>query len=59
MVDQLNTFAREVNTLANDVGTEGKLGGQANVTGVQGTWAELTNNVNVRLARPILPGMLC
>jgi methyl-accepting chemotaxis protein len=47
MVDQLNTFASEVVELATDVGTRGKLGGQAKVAGVQGTWADLTLNVNV------------
>ncbi|KZO97433.1 hypothetical protein CALVIDRAFT_88561 [Calocera viscosa TUFC12733] len=46
MVDQLNTFAREVTRVALEVGTEGKLGGQAEVAGVQGTWADLTTNVN-------------
>ncbi|ORX63448.1 hypothetical protein DL89DRAFT_327644, partial [Linderina pennispora] len=46
MVDQLNTFADEVTRVAKEVGTEGKLGGQANVDGVDGTWKDLTNNVN-------------
>ena len=45
MVDQLNAFASEV-TLAREVGTEGKLGGQAQVRGVAGTWKDLTDNVN-------------
>src|ERR1041384_8326381 len=46
MVDQLNAFASEVTRVAREVGTEGKLGGQANVRGVAGTWADLTDNVN-------------
>ncbi|MDP2315575.1 MAG: HAMP domain-containing protein, partial [Pseudomonadota bacterium] len=46
MVDQLNAFASEVTRVAREVGTEGKLGGQANVRGVGGTWKELTDNVN-------------
>lgn len=46
MVDQLNTFAAEVTRVARDVGTEGVLGGQARIQGVQGTWSELTNSVN-------------
>jgi HAMP domain-containing protein/signal transduction histidine kinase/CheY-like chemotaxis protein len=46
MVDQLNSFATEVTRVAKDVGTEGKLGGQAEVTGVAGTWKDLTDNVN-------------
>jgi HAMP domain-containing protein/signal transduction histidine kinase/DNA-binding response OmpR family regulator len=46
MVDQLNSFASEVTRVAREVGTEGKLGGQAQVPGVAGTWADLTNNVN-------------
>ena len=47
MVDQLNAFAGEVTRVAREVGTEGKLGGQANVPGVAGTWKDLTDNVNV------------
>src|ERR1700724_2625335 len=47
MVDQLNSFASEVARLAKEVGTEGKLGGQAVVPGVAGTWKDLTDNVNV------------
>jgi HAMP domain-containing protein/signal transduction histidine kinase/ActR/RegA family two-component response regulator len=47
MVDQLRTFAREVTRVAREVGTEGKLGGQAQVAGVAGTWQELTESVNV------------
>src|SRR5207244_2505172 len=47
MVDQLNSFAAEVTRLAREVGTEGKLGGQALVPGVAGTWKDLTDNVNV------------
>jgi HAMP domain-containing protein/CheY-like chemotaxis protein/GAF domain-containing protein len=46
MVDQLSSFADEVTRVAKEVGTEGKLGGQAQVKGVSGTWRELTNNVN-------------
>jgi len=46
MVDQLNRFAGEVTRVAREVGTEGKLGGQANVPGVAGTWKDLTDNVN-------------
>src|SRR6266700_5712317 len=44
MVDQLNAFAGEVTRVAREVGTEGKLGGQADVQGVAGTWKDLTNN---------------
>ncbi|HEY9217929.1 MAG TPA: HAMP domain-containing protein [Phenylobacterium sp.] len=47
MVDQLNSFASEVTRVAREVGTEGKLGGQAQVRGVAGTWKELTDNVNL------------
>jgi HAMP domain-containing protein/signal transduction histidine kinase/CheY-like chemotaxis protein len=46
MVDQLNSFASEVTRVALEVGTEGKLGGQAKVTGVGGTWKDLTDSVN-------------
>jgi len=46
MVDQLSSFASEVTRVAREVGTEGKLGGQANVSGVAGTWKDLTDNVN-------------
>src|SRR5277367_3240756 len=46
MVDQLNSFASEVTRVAREVGTEGKLGGQAMVTGVAGTWKDLTDSVN-------------
>jgi HAMP domain-containing protein len=46
MVDQLNAFASEVTRVAREVGTEGRLGGQANVLGVAGTWKDLTENVN-------------
>src|SRR6185437_9186622 len=45
MVDQLSTFASEVTRVAREVGTEGKLGGQAEVPGVGGTWKDLTDNV--------------
>ena len=46
MVDQLNGFASEVTRVAREVGTDGKLGGQADVKGVAGTWKDLTDNVN-------------
>ncbi|HET7823778.1 MAG TPA: HAMP domain-containing protein [Anaeromyxobacter sp.] len=46
MVDNLNTFSSEVTRVAREVGTEGKLGGQAQVKGVSGTWKDLTDNVN-------------
>src|SRR5436189_5101 len=46
MVDQLNAFASEVSRVAREVGTEGKLGGQAEVPDVAGTWKDLTDNVN-------------
>ena len=47
MVDQLRTFAAEVTRVAKEVGSEGKLGGQAEVKGVSGTWKDLTDNVNL------------
>src|SRR6185312_11046444 len=47
MVDRLNAFAGEVTRVAREVGTEGKLGGQAMVPGVAGTWKDLTDNVNL------------
>jgi CheY-like chemotaxis protein/HAMP domain-containing protein/GAF domain-containing protein len=50
MVDQLNAFAAEVTRVAREVGTDGKLGGQAVVPGVAGTWKNLTDNVNVMAA---------
>ena len=46
MVDQLSSFAAEVTRVAREVGTEGRLGGQADVKGVAGTWKDLTDNVN-------------
>src|SRR5436853_499357 len=46
MVDQLNAFAGEVTRVAREVGTEGRLGGQAHVPGASGTWKDLTDNVN-------------
>src|SRR5256885_2493135 len=46
MVDQLNRFAGEVTRVSREVGTDGRLGGQANVPGVAGTWKDLTDNVN-------------
>ena len=50
MVDQLNGFASEVTRMAREVGTEGRLGGQAQVPGVGGTWKDLTDNVNLLAA---------
>ncbi|HEY1081132.1 MAG TPA: response regulator, partial [Prosthecobacter sp.] len=50
MVDQLNAFAAEVTRVAREVGTEGKLGGQARVPGVAGTWKDLTDSVNLMAA---------
>jgi HAMP domain-containing protein/signal transduction histidine kinase/DNA-binding response OmpR family regulator len=50
MVDQLRSFASEVTRVAREVGTEGKLGGQAQVQGVSGTWKDLTDNVNLMAA---------
>jgi signal transduction histidine kinase/HAMP domain-containing protein/CheY-like chemotaxis protein len=50
MVDQLSSFADEVTRVAREVGTEGKLGGQAEVTGASGTWKDLTDNVNLMAA---------
>src|SRR5205807_2292087 len=47
MVDQLNAFANEVTRVAREVGTEGRLGGQAEVKGVGGVWKDLTDNVNI------------
>src|SRR5439155_9144949 len=47
MVDQLNAFAGEVTRVAREVGTDGRLGGQANVLGVAGTWKDLTDSVNI------------
>src|SRR6202035_4240311 len=47
MVDQLSSFAAEVTRVAREVGTEGKLGGQAEVKGFAGTWKDLTDNVNL------------
>src|SRR5689334_5722585 len=50
MVDRLNAFASEVTRVAREVGTEGRLGGQAQVSGVAGTWKDLTDTVNVMAA---------
>ena len=50
MVDQLNGFAAEVTRVAREVGTDGRLGGQAMVPGVAGTWKDLTENVNLLAA---------
>src|SRR5216110_3202948 len=55
MVDQLNSFASEVTRVAREVGTEGKLGGQAEVKGVAGTWKDLTDNVNLMAANLTAP----
>src|SRR6201984_3654347 len=46
MVDQLNSFSSEVTRVAREVGTDGKLGGQAEVEGIGGTWKDLTDSVN-------------
>ena len=56
MVDQLNGFAAEVTRVAREVGTEGKLGGQADVPGVAGTWKDLTDSVNSMASQPDRPG---
>src|ERR1700726_1395962 len=56
MVDQLSSFASEVTRVAREVGTEGKLGGQADVRGVAGTWKDLTDNVNMMAGN--LPGQV-
>ena len=56
MVDQLSSFASEVTRVAREVGTEGKLGGQAEVKGVAGTWKDLTDNVNFDGRQPDRPG---
>ena len=56
MVEQLRTFAAEVTRVAKEVGTEGKLGGQAQVPGVAGTWKDLTDNVNFDGLEPDHPG---
>lgn len=55
MTDQLQTFASEVSRVAREVGTEGRLGGQARIAGVEGTWMELTNNGSLKFL-PILFG---
>ena len=56
MVDQLNAFAAEVTRVAREVGTDGKLGGQAEVPGVAGTWKDLTDSVNSHGRQPDRPG---
>ena len=56
MVDQLSSFADEVTRVAREVGTEGKLGGQAQVKGVSGTWRDLTDNVNSMASNLTAPG---
>ena len=50
MVEQLGRFALEVTRVSREVGIEGRLGGQAEIEGVQGTWRELTDNVNAMAA---------
>src|SRR5437870_9202267 len=52
MVDQLNSFGSEVTRVAREVGSEGRLGGQADVPGVGGTWKDLTDSVNKKIGRP-------
>ena len=56
MAEQLNGFANEVTRVAREVGTEGKLGGQARVKGVAGVWKDLTDSVNSMAAEPHRPG---
>ncbi len=56
MVDSLGTFAAEVTRVAREVGTEGKLGGQAHVPAVAGTWKDLTDNVNYMAGNFDRPG---
>ena len=56
MVDQLSVFADEVTRVAREVGTEGRLGGQADVHDVSGTWKDLTENVNMMAANLTAPG---
>ncbi len=56
MVDQLNAFASEVTRVAREVGTEGRLGGQAVVEGVAGTWKDLTDSVNSMAGNLTEPG---
>ena len=56
MVDQLGSFASEVTRVAREVGTEGKLGGQAEVKGVAGTWKDLTDSVNSMAGNLTGPG---
>jgi len=56
MVDQLSSFASEVTRVAREVGTEGKLGGRAEVRGVAGTWKDLTDSVKLYGRQPYFPG---
>ena len=56
MVDQLNSFSFEVTRVAREVGSEGQLGGQANVPGVGGTWKDLTDSVNQMAGNLNRPG---
>ena len=62
MMDQLQIFSSEVSRVAREVGTEGILGGQAQIVGVDGTWKELTNNgmpIKCFTSRPALLNSLC
>ena len=56
MVDQLSLFTSEVTRVAREVGTEGQLGGQAEVPGVSGTWKDLTDSVNAMAGNLTDPG---
>ena len=56
MVEQLRAFANEVTRVAREVGTEGRLGGQATVRGVSGVWRELTESVNSMANNLTVPG---
>jgi osomolarity two-component system sensor histidine kinase NIK1 len=59
MVDQLQEFASQVTFLAREVGTEGRLGGQANLPGVAGIWAELTDSGKYKLSLGFGPFLTC
>jgi osomolarity two-component system sensor histidine kinase NIK1 len=54
MMDQLQIFSSEVSRVAREVGTEGILGGQAQISGVDGTWKELTDNGKILRSQPLL-----
>jgi osomolarity two-component system sensor histidine kinase NIK1 len=58
-MDQLQTFSSEVSRVAREVGTEGILGGQAQIVGVDGTWKELTNNGTQESLSSHFPASLC